>query len=1581
MELKANFMRLQKLLAVFALSLFITLGLPAQTVRVIFATGKADLQAPGEASLRPVTKGEVVTLGTRIVTGADGRVALTPMPGVKSLISPNSDLVIEKASETKAADGTTITAATLNLKQGAIVTDLIKQEGVTYDYNIRTPRGLAGARGTNYTVNVNAAGIETILVSHGTISFILLDGRQLAITAGQIHITDVSGAVRSAAKLSDLSAEDQALAQSVAKGTLTALESATAAGITINPEAVSQALDLMKSFGIDTSSSNLQPVDATPKNSDDKSAKNGKEAAIEVQRIRIDDFQAFVATLTQAQSDTLDEILTKGGFDREDPDFKLLFTHEAFRTNLRETIDLYDSLSHSERQLMVNLSILGDANLAAVGTNSEGLARLLETYNGLERAAPDTLSETAFTPGTSHFIAQNNVFFPGTSGASGQTIYNPQFGDTYSPGDLFIGATRFLRIANTTNVSFESGYINFNTGASESSDVEAANPGTSITHTVNIGGDVALLAGETISLGGLPNYPITFSADTRAIFMQSVTLNLANIRFPEGSISVLISRDGGNNYNYGEHTYHVPNFGTSVVGGINFLGGVYYGDTLLDSPLAYITGSRDNIALYSFEAGLFPDEPDHYTPPLTAYQKFLVSLNSTQTTSFQQILTRGGFDSTDSLFLAKFSDTAFTAALRNTIDLYTSLSSGKRTQAVSLGILGDANLAAVGADSQGLTRLIDTYYNIEISAPTSRSETDFTADTSHYVGSNNVFFPGAAGASGQTIYNGLFGDGYNDNPLYIGATRYLRLSNTASIGTHYTNIGSGSDTANLFAGDEISLNGLVETPFTFSADTRYLTMQAITLNLANVNFPAGSTVQLISRDGGVLFSGTKVPNFGSSVVGRVNFLGGVFYGDALLDSPSAFVDGSFGAIGIHSFSDAIDTTTDQSFIASLTPAQFAVFSKLPAAVRIKLVALNDPDITGTLLSTTTAQEALPLTAASTERYLDAYLALSSQSRAFFKALGGATGTGLTNINGAPDLAQWSPEAIETAAANFYGFSAGTQTNLVTIGAGNALVGLQPDYVQGLLTASAPNLSAIGEAGWGRYLHELVNDSALDAVLDAAQTATPAERAIVKLFDLDPFLFANLLESNSGDTASIHTRLSYLATLNQTRPADFATLVSLGFDNSADLFGTDEATLLGNINAIIAHYNALNPAQQAAARALHLDAVLLDAARTTALTNYFIGLSSAQKEALRDLDIYPYSSSSANDASTQAKVTSALNAYLGLGSTAKNYLLAEAEHFDLLPILTSTASNDGEGHASRSLANIVALLNSVGENYNTLLDLDLGRALLFEGYLGGTTLADKTLALGKAITFYKNLSASKQATLRGLGIIGADHVGFLGTDYSGVQRLLTAYDALPLAVRVDTQRIDETHGDDTTYADHSSYFFPFNKDTANTDGAMVRVGFESPADLYVGAVRRLRIDNSTGSAYTDTFAVGGNHTANITLNAGDLIDLNNTRYSSNARGILMNAITINLSNFDFAEGTTAALNSRDGGTADGSTGIGIYPHWGSSTVGRVNFLSRVTYGGKALDFTTQFDANARGNIAIGSQAAPAALPNYTAPANP
>jgi hypothetical protein len=62
-------------------------------------------------------------------------------------------------------------------------------------------------------------------------------------------------------------------------------------------------------------------------------------------------------------------------------------------------------------------------------------------------------------------------------------------------------------------------------------------------------------------------------------------------------------------------------------------------------------------------------------------------------------------------------------------------------------------------------------------------------------------------------------------------------------------------------------------------------MEAMTVNLKNLNFPAGSSVNLNSAYGGIE---GLYPNFGSSAVGRVNFIQNVKYNSHLLNSRSTF---------------------------------------------------------------------------------------------------------------------------------------------------------------------------------------------------------------------------------------------------------------------------------------------------------------------------------------------------------------------------------------------------------------------------------------------------------------------------------------------------------------------------------------------------------------------------------------------------------------------------------------------------------------------------------------------------------------------
>ena len=75
-----------------------------------------------------------------------------------------------------------------------------------------------------------------------------------------------------------------------------------------------------------------------------------------------------------------------------------------------------------------------------------------------------------------------------------------------------------------------------------------------------------------------------------------------------------------------------------------------------------------------------------------------------------------------------------------------------------------------------------------------------------------------------------------------------------------------------------------------------ITMEAMTINLANISFPNGSNVNLNSLYGGV---DGKYPNFGSvTQYGRVNFIQNMSYGaNSIMDRSGFDLHGSNVKIG------------------------------------------------------------------------------------------------------------------------------------------------------------------------------------------------------------------------------------------------------------------------------------------------------------------------------------------------------------------------------------------------------------------------------------------------------------------------------------------------------------------------------------------------------------------------------------------------------------------------------------------------------------------------------------------------------------
>ena len=127
-----------------------------------------------------------------------------------------------------------------------------------------------------------------------------------------------------------------------------------------------------------------------------------------------------------------------------------------------------------------------------------------------------------------------------------------------------------------------------------------------------------------------------------------------------------------------------------------------------------------------------------------------------------------------------------------------------------------------------------------------------------------------------------------------GGVSLRSLDNVVIKNSSMTTSGKGADFVHLIAANEITANSLQ-----FSSQVQRVTMEAMTINLSNINFPSGSSVYLNSLYGGI---DGKYPNFGTTQYGRVNFIQNIMYGsNAIIDTTSFDLHGGNISIGTTGF--------------------------------------------------------------------------------------------------------------------------------------------------------------------------------------------------------------------------------------------------------------------------------------------------------------------------------------------------------------------------------------------------------------------------------------------------------------------------------------------------------------------------------------------------------------------------------------------------------------------------------------------------------------------------------------------------------
>ena len=138
-------------------------GAETQTeAKVLKITGSSAQVQLASGETRPLVEGESLPQGATILTGAGTEVYVAPMEGTVATIKPNSSVGLEQLSVTKDGGAVTKQTALLNLKSGNLVSSLDPTKKNINNYGVRTPKGVAAARGTVFTVNVNGVNYRVV---------------------------------------------------------------------------------------------------------------------------------------------------------------------------------------------------------------------------------------------------------------------------------------------------------------------------------------------------------------------------------------------------------------------------------------------------------------------------------------------------------------------------------------------------------------------------------------------------------------------------------------------------------------------------------------------------------------------------------------------------------------------------------------------------------------------------------------------------------------------------------------------------------------------------------------------------------------------------------------------------------------------------------------------------------------------------------------------------------------------------------------------------------------------------------------------------------------------------------------------------------------------------------------------------------------------------------------------------------------------------------------------------------------------------------------------------------------------------
>jgi hypothetical protein len=144
------------------------------TAYVSSVDGSATYLAPGSNEAKAVVIGQPLPEGSVITTDASSSLIIVSHEGIQTGLGPKSTAAI--GTHSVSADG--VRTAVIDLKLGTTVSVLDPTKRASNNYAIRTPKGVAAARGTTYSTSVTLSSggeaIVTVNTVTGEVSFSII---------------------------------------------------------------------------------------------------------------------------------------------------------------------------------------------------------------------------------------------------------------------------------------------------------------------------------------------------------------------------------------------------------------------------------------------------------------------------------------------------------------------------------------------------------------------------------------------------------------------------------------------------------------------------------------------------------------------------------------------------------------------------------------------------------------------------------------------------------------------------------------------------------------------------------------------------------------------------------------------------------------------------------------------------------------------------------------------------------------------------------------------------------------------------------------------------------------------------------------------------------------------------------------------------------------------------------------------------------------------------------------------------------------------------------------------------------------